>query len=848
MQTRIKPQTIVSLDAADCLESNNVGAKAARLSKMVLNGFPVPKAFVLTVAAFENYCEHNKIKPDSKLHSYKERSQHILNGSFPKTLSVAIEDHVRKMDVDLLAVRSSSVSEDGHQHSMAGQYHTFLNVSKQDIAQKIKACWAGVFNSSVIAYSKKNHLQIGSNMGVIIQQQVEPVCSGVLFTLDPQIKSTDHFVIEWVEGLGEKLVSGSVTPQRIHVNRNSLQIYGDTDLKLEPFLKRMIDYAIMAEEDFNCPIDMEWCVDSDLHILQARPVTALIKPDSTIWTNVNMAENFPQPLSPFTWSIVDRFYTAYMTNILRMFGWSDKDLKSLKPIVNNLTGIQDGRIYYNLTNWYEVLYFSPIGKYLKTFLDNYIGQKVPVNFSSKHRGEQGPINWKNPLKHLQFWSKLLYIHITSKKHLNEFETQFHIHRKKWRKTPYEEQGLTELIENIERIYVEFVDKYYYNQGIADISVLIFPGILTQIIRKWFHEYKSNSDAAIVQLFQGLDIKSTEPVKIISEVADQVESIDRLQQLLISKNYTELEQNLGEDTKIHLQRFMSHFGARCYNECMIVSPTFEERHDLFWSLVEKYQLASNLREKTKVLGKSKNQKPFNQKMENKLSFFKRVVFRTILKNSHKAIGLREQGRLIRSLLFGEIRLITLEIGQHLKNKEYLKKRDDIFCLQLEEIKQIAYGKFQFPETIPELINQREQAFKKCQDQNPPELFISESGNYSKHRNDYIAGLNTSALKGTGVSAGTVTATARIILDPITDERLKPGDILVTRSTDPGWTPLFVIAGGLVLERGGLLSHGAIVSREFSIPAVVGIENATQRIKDGDTIKVNGMSGEIEIIKN
>ncbi len=838
---------VFELDSPLCLEQAMVGAKAARLSQMVSMGFPVPDAFVLNINAFEHFCMFNGISLKNP-HSINELPNLILEGAFPEELHKAIEDHLNRSKADLFAVRSSSVTEDGHEFSMAGQYQTFLNSTKDEIFYNIKACWSGAFNDAVKAYTKSRQLKINYNIGVIIQQQIIPEYSGVLFTLDPRSRTTDYFVIEWVKGLGDKLVSGQVTPETLYVHRNSLQIDDTASTKLKPFLNSLVGYAQKAEKEFDFPVDMEWCADQNLHLLQARPVTALIKPNSIIWTNVNMAENFPQPLPPFTWSIVDKFYTAYMTSILKLFGWKITKISKFKKIIHNLTGIQGGRIYYNLSNWYEILYFFPIGKYLKPFLDNYIGQKVPLSFFPKTDEEVFKKEWQRPLKHIQFWLKLIYIHFTSNKHLDTFENQFHRHRKKWRKSPYHEQSLSGLINGIDKIFTEFIDKYYYSQGIADIAVLIFPGILTRLIKKWFPEYKDSADKAIVQLFQDINVKSTEPAKIISTIANHVRSDDTLQQFLVSKNYELLEQGLKDETKLLLNKFMFYFGARCYNECMIVSPTFEERHDLFWNLVEKYQSASELRIKANTRREFQNQNAIKKNIESRLPFLKRMIFSIVLKKSRHAIGLREQGRLIRSLIFGEIRLIILEIGKQLKKIGHLKDTEDVFNLQLHEIEQIANGKFQFPETIPELIQQRSNALKKCFDNSPPELFLSEPGIfYKSHKTHYLEN-NGKTLKGNGVSGGIVTGIARIILDPVTDNRLEPGEILVTRSTDPGWTPLFIIAGGMVLERGGLLSHGAIVSREFSIPAVVGVENATRRIKDGNSIKIDGMTGIIEIIEN
>jgi len=295
--------------------------------------------------------------------------------------------------------------------------------------------------------------------------------------------------------------------------------------------------------------------------------------------------------------------------------------------------------------------------------------------------------------------------------------------------------------------------------------------------------------------------------------------------------------------------MDQFGGRCYHDCTIVSPTFEERHDLYWELVKKYQDAAKQED-------SSHEPPAHStdwvaRINQSLSFGKRMVFRMMLHHTHQAIRFREKSRIIRSLLFGEIRQIVRQIGNRLVEKGHLQQSDDVFYLRWNELEEIVYGKFQFPETIPQLILLRQEAHKNNEEIEPPSLFLRELGGYYQAHESPAAypahSDSQSQLVGIAVSGGRVKGRARIIIDPVRDQRLQPGDILVTKSTDPGWTPLFKIAGGLILEKGGMLSHGAIVAREFGIPAITAVERATTLITDGDILIINGDTGEIEWIE-
>ena len=426
---------------------------------------------------------------------------------------------------------------------------------------------------------------------------------------------------------------------------------------------------------------------------------------------------------------------------------------------------------------------------MRKFLDNYIGQKVPFTFqpgeTNKNSGGKLPSIGKTA-----FWSRLLKIHFTAQKHVDKFERTFFQKREEWRKSPYNELSLDALLDHLHDLFTGFVDKHYYSQGIADILVMVFPGMLSQLTGKWFdRESDEDRDAISIKLLQGVDVKSTGPSELIARMAEKISRSPSLSELLKAKQYSVLESSLLPEQEKLLTDFMHYFGGRCYNECMIVSPTFEERHDLFWDLVNKYSRAGKKQhseEETK-----KQQAEYVSGLLKKLPLFRRIVFRRALHEAHRAIRLREQGRIIRSLLFGEIRHIVLEIGSRLIEKGHLKQREDVFYLHHREIEDLSYGKYQFPELLTETIEKRKAAFEESDKRTPPEFFVRDKGRYYRHENDADRRRsntdgNSGTLRGVGVSGGSVKGRVRVILDPVKDNRLEPGDILVTKTTDPGWT--------------------------------------------------------------
>ncbi len=841
MQTHKAVPPTVNLTADAALDARQVGAKAARLAAMLQAGFPVPPAIVVTTRVFSDFCRRHALPAPGSDHG-PEAAQRINELEMPASVQADIAAAAAGLGRPLLAVRSSCTAEDSDGFSMAGQYDSFLNTALNGVCARVKACWAGLYAEAPAAYSRKINLQEAPRMGVIVQAQVTPRWSGVAFTVDPVSKSADYFVIEWVPGLGDRLVSGGVTPRRVLVRRDHPVLPDDMAPPLKDRLLQVWFWARRAERLFKQPVDMEWASDdSGVHVLQARPVTGLCTRQTVVWTNVNMAENFPHPLTPMAWSLVDGFYGAYMRSILRAFGWRDNHLQRAAGIVGNLTGIQAGRIYYNLTNWYAVMGFFPCRDWLIGSLNHYIGQKIPYQYTPATDPLAGVSRGRRRFVAAMFWPRLLKLILGAGVQMAAFESLFMHRRRQWRRISLDRMPAGGLLARLNSL-LEFVDRRWAPAAMADVAVMIVPGLLEMLTRRWL---PADAPDAGVRLFQGLELISMQPAVLIWESARLIKTDRRLLGMLLSGDYASLEETLPDTLRDVLARFMERFGGRCYHDCMLVAPTFEERHDLFWELVKSYAEVSIDHPLGHLARHRRDQAAYARALAARLKCRQRRIYSYVLNRARQAVALRERGRLLQSLLFGEMRMVVMALGRRLKSRGLLEEAEAVFYLHLDEIQKLLAGKFQFPAAIGDLIARRRQDLEECRTLEPPGFFFLEPGEVACHRRRHDQGaISGHRLQGTGVSRGLATGPARVIRDPLQGGRLQPGDILVTHATDPGWTPLFFIAGGLVLERGGMLSHGAIVAREFGIPAVVGVENAASAIADGALITVDGYHGTVQ----
>ena len=837
---------VMPLESRACVAPAEVGWKAARLARLVQERSPhqprfrVPAGVVVTTGALVEHCARNRIRIDGDPELVAAA---IRKGDLSRRLIAALREATARLGDGPFAVRSSAVAEDDAEGSMAGLLETYLGVTAADLAPRLRDCWTSLFSQRARSYLRREGASRRNpelRMGVIVQRQLAPHWAGVLFTVDPTRRGGD-MVLEWVEGLGEVLVSGQVSPARLLLSRRNPQLPDHLPPALARALKDLHAQALHAERLFGEPLDLEWCADDEgLHLLQARPVTAFGGPGISVWSSANVGENYPAALSPFTWSVVDRFRSHYVESLAERLWVPEPCRDTLRPVFDNLLGVHRGRVHYNLSSWYRMFARLPAGKLLRRSFDRYVDQPVPF---------AGP-NAEPELPSVPAWRMvpaLIRRYLTLGSSVATFVQRFHRHRQGWRRQLDEARSPAAAGRVLAQI-TAFLDHQWGDAALADFSAMVFPALLQSVAAAWL-----SPDDGVLWLLRGLRLKSTEALKLLHALGAWVSTRPKLLSLLHAECDAELVAGLEGEGRALWQAFLDQFGGRCYQELLLTSPTFEERPDLAWHLVRGVLAVGASDPTARETAEAEVRERRTRELLGRLPLWKRPLFARLLGDAQRAIAAREEVRLCQGLLYGELRRAALAVGRGLVARGRLERSEDIFQLEVDEVERLQHGRFLYPETIPALIRVRREAGAAASADPrslPSHFVLGEGDEYRDRMGDAPVPAPSGgerAWRGLGVSPGSATGNVRVIVDPVEQAgELRPGEVLVARATDPGWTPLFLIAGAAVVERGGMLSHAAIVAREIGMPVVVDIASATRALRDGQRVRVDGTTGLVEIV--
>jgi rifampicin phosphotransferase len=828
--------SVVDLGQSPAPPAELVGDKAASLARLASLGLRVPRAWAVTTAAFEEFCNHNGLRPPSLDGEGAQRA--LSAGTWPPELRQAISHALSALPGDTLAVRASVLADLGHRFSRAGQVDSFFHVPRSDVFDCICRCWASLFVPSVRASLGK--APAGS---VVLQEQLSPDWSGVAFSLHPVTLSLDELHLEWTHGPGLQLIRGDVIPERLAMSRGVPALPEEVPPALRKHLLALHAAFGDLERAYQGPVDVEWCVCGEtLFWLQAWPVTMAQRADHILWSSANVSENFPVPLAPLAWSFLRRFYQEYIRSVLRLFGWGPKQFAAVSPLLDEMMGIHQGRAHYNLTSWYQLIFCFPWSDKLAAAFDGYVGLEVPVRPAPDARTSRLRRRSQGLLGTLRFLFRTGALLLWAGHWLRQLDGRLAQARVQWRRAVRASSEPREADEVAEAM-AQLVASDWRGPCAADLEVMVLTGLLAGMTERWCQRRPKD---VLPTLLQGVAVRSDEPSRLLWTLGQTLAAGEAVDGRAKALDFQAWQAGLLPEARRVFEDFLGRFGARCYSDCNLLAPTFEEKPELVFELARRYaglpESFSRASRRRAIL----ERQLLVQELCRTCGPLRAVAFRTLVRLSLRAIRHREEGRFDQSLLFGEARGAFLKLGELLQERGVLRAQVDVFELSWEEARGLARGTYAYPEGLLPLVEERRRSRAAMQGQTLPRLFLLRAGDASFARpgrpSEVASAPFGRRLAGTAVSRGKARGRARLVRDP-TREVLERGEILVATSTDPGWTPLLVLAGGIVLERGGLLSHAAIVAREFGIPGLVQVQHACQEIPDGATVVLDADAGTV-----
>lgn len=838
------------------------GGKGANLGELVRAGLPVPPGFVLTTAAYREFVRASGIgaeiltlaavPAEARPDAYDEPSARI-RGLFtavavPGDMAAEITRAWQAIGGGPVAVRSSATAEDLEGASFAGQQDTYLNVrGAQALLAAVRDCWASLWTARAMAYRARQGIDPAAvSLAVVVQEMVEADASGVMFTANPTTGHRDEVVVSAAWGLGESVVSGSVTTDDLVVDKATgrvrsrttatktvMTVYTDTgtaeqpvpaEQRTQPVLDDkaaavLAELGVRIEQHYATPQDIEWArAGGEFAVVQARPITALPEPEAeppTDWSvpvpkaayfRASIVEQLPDPLSPLFADLIDPSVARSLVAVVREVLGAGvlRDGEVGLPTINGYAYYR-----YNRAAFWRFMLHSPAALKLLT--------------SNSESG--GLARWRNH-------SHPRYARI--------------VHA--WTGRPLGGLSDQELLDGV----IELLDAgtVYYTAvqaiiPLAASSEVIFTQFYQRLVRR-------AGDPPAATFLLGFDSAPILAEKSLYDLATWTRTHDELTAALLATPSARagelLRGELSPEWDQWRARFQAHldrFGHTTYDLDFRDPTPADDPAPLFDAL--RFYLDGSAAHTSGTDPHARQARSATHRDEQtaavlaRLDPVRRVVFARLLRWAQGAAPIREDALADIGLAWPQMRRMLAELGRRLTAAGTIDRPEDVYWLHPDEV----LGRTAVPAGA---VGQRQALWRGQRRVTPPQIL--PRGTVFDRMEALMPAVSQqqtgNVLRGTGASAGQVTAPARVLTGPADFGRMRPGDVLVASITTPAWTSLFTMASAVVTDIGGPLSHSSIVAREYGIPAVLGTGVATRRITDGARVLVDGDAGTVTLL--
>jgi pyruvate,water dikinase len=879
-----------------------VGGKGANLGEMVVAGLPVPPGFCLTAPAYRTFIQATgldesirSVLADSRLEDPTDVEATtarirglITKQQVPARMTQQIRDGYYRLGHELntaeiaqvpVAVRSSATAEDLPTASFAGQQDTYLNVRGADeLLEHIKYCWASLWTARAVTYRTRqgfDHHQV--YMAVVVQVMIGSEVSGIMFTANPITGHRGEAVINASWGLGEAIVSGLVTPDTFTVRKSDrhlstglrrvqsshpghhivsrkistkehmieyakeggiVELVTPTERQDAPALSdeqvaELVALGHQIETHYSAPQDIEWAyAQGRFFILQTRAITTLTPPvaqttGETEYNRTMFLEFFPEPLSPVFLSAIQPLFQGMLDFTVERLGFKP-------PPGIDAVGVFYNRPYFHYN--YIATALEPLSPQVREPLVSRL-----VNPFGRH--EQGvPGEFSLPL--LRMVARLLRFMVSFPNQLPGLVARYQAEVAEVAALPPETTSDEEIVAHIRGLVFGTASRLLNYDYLMIMLIKITYPILTRLLERYFGEEAEEISSKLISGVTGnVTMETNTALWDLAQVAKASPTVsDLLRRYREGEERAQLEQTTEGRTFLDvLERFLSEYGHREIH-MDIMYPTWGEDPSPVFDFLRGYLDADEAQgphEQQARLVEQRHDLTKAVRARLEQDFIGRLlvwpIFRWVL--GHTQIHTRERDTMHFELtrMFPPFRRLVLEMGRRWRERSLIAQPEDIFFLSLDELGEVAES----PRSMREEVRARRAEFDANKLRPCPDIIRGDQEIYAEGASP--AEVSEGQMNGIAGSPGVVTGMARLIRGPEEFGKLQNGDILVAPLTNPVWTPLFAIASGIVTEVGGNLSHGAIVAREYGIPAVMGVAGATKLVQEEQTITVDGNTG-------
>lgn len=812
-----------------------MGQKAATLVKIQQIVDNIPKWFVISYKGFN--LETKDINQEAK----EEIEEELKD--FPSS--------------SVFAIRPSTRNKENFEN----QYKTILAVKKEDVIEKIKEIYLSAISEEANKYREENNINKITVPSVIVQKMVNPQRSGYAFGANPETSSVKEIIVTAVHGLGnqlktekESLDTYTIIGDDIDKNIERKYIYNtieNGELVTKRLDKKITKRQIVPKEEilqikemvekagelFGRFQKIEWAIEGEkIYLINSEPITTLVSPQSKesnpiLKENNTIVKKYEGITTPLTFSFIKTVYENMYVKICELFNVEKEKIEVNSRMFKNILALINGRVYYNINGWYEMLEIFPeLGK-TKIYMEPIMG----VN-------EFAPMNLLPVVQESNFKEKIEVMK-------NKYEV-FKKTSKVKKITDKFNSRIDDIIKrrNVKNMNLDELHDYYYEIErkilakwdaplINEFLATIFQKRLKEMCIKYFHDEATSIQNDLLCIENGtICVDMAQRIKEMAELARYDRSLLRL---LEKDDILYIKKNLIQYSNFYdaINEYLELYSERSIHELKLETQSLKENPIKLYHAIA--ALARRMKdEKVEYI----NYEEINMKAEEKIkpiskyNFIGKAKFDYNLKYARYTVENRELLRYERTRVFGKIRELFLRIGLILTSMDVLEKKRDILYLEVEEVLDYIAGKSSF-NNLKELVRLRKEEYKKYSKETPK--IINEK---EEKTNDIIQ----KYLVGVGVSEGIVKGRVKIITNIEDAEKIRPGEILVAEYGDPGWIMIFPKVEGIILEKEKITSEAAIVAKELGIPMIVGVKDLLTKLEDGEKIEFDAREGRIKKI--